>query len=187
MWDVRRAGVVDSLDPDHTTKGARGPTGLIGRRQAHHPAAHAGVVTGLCSTPDGSHWITAGTDNRVRLWDGVDRRCVSMDVLIAVSWPCAPSSCATRHLLVHYPGTYNSARKARQLATSGDHSVLFHPSGSVVQCFDLLDGGALGLLRGHFDSVNAVAYNPLLQVPDVGCAMHTIVQGCCLRADYTCC
>lgn len=79
---------------------------------------------------------------------------------------CLPHTpaCVDRHLLVHYTGTYNSARKARQLATSHDHSVLFHPSGSVVQCYSLLQGHTLGLLRGHFDSVNAVAYNPLLQV-----------------------
>lgn len=74
-----------------------------------------------------------------------------------------------RHLLVHYPGTYNSARKPRQLATSSDHSVLFHPSGSVVQCYSLQDGRALGLLRGHFDSINAVAYNPMLQARVMTC------------------
>ncbi len=74
-----------------------------------------------------------------------------------------------RHLLVHYPATYNRALKARQLATSDDHGLLFHPSGSVVQCFGLLDGKQRGVLRGHFDTVNAVAYNPVLQVCMWGC------------------
>lgn len=77
VWDVRRAGVVDAFDLDRTS--ARAPGGAVGtlggRWQTRHPSAHAGVVTGLCSTPDGSHWVTGGTDNRVRLWDGVDRRC----------------------------------------------------------------------------------------------------------------
>ena len=38
-----------------------------------------------------------------------------------------------RHGLVHYPGAFNRATRARQLAVSDDSSVLFHPSGSVVQ------------------------------------------------------
>ena len=42
--------------------------------------AHDGSVTAVAQTPDGLHWVTAGNDSRVRLWDA--RRC-----------RCAPSSC----------------------------------------------------------------------------------------------
>lgn len=42
--------------------------------------AHDGSVTAVAQTPDGLHWVTAGNDSRVRLWDA--RRC-----------RCAPSGC----------------------------------------------------------------------------------------------
>lgn len=48
---------------------------------------------------------------------------------------------------MHYPGAYNRANRGRQLSVSGDASVLFHPSGSVVQVGLLLDGAAVGLQR----------------------------------------
>lgn len=42
--------------------------------------AHDGSVTAVAQTPDGLHWVTAGNDSRVRLWEA--RRC-----------RCAPSGC----------------------------------------------------------------------------------------------
>lgn len=91
VWDVRRAGVLDAFDPDRTTKvppGGRPGGRLGGRRSTRFPSAHAGVVTGLCSTPDGSHWVTGGTDNRVRLWDGIDRRYVIAHIYSVVCSDC---------------------------------------------------------------------------------------------------
>lgn len=60
--------------------------------------AHSGRVTGILPTPDGLHWLTAGTDNRLRLWDTQHNY----------------------HLLVNYPLTFNSSMKVSavmQLAT----------------------------------------------------------------------
>ncbi len=105
VWDIRRAGVVERLDPNRTTPapprsgggggdggdgGGSGHGGRPGGMSAHKPpvaatkravaeastatVAHGGAVTGLCTTPDGSHWVTGGTDNRVRLWDGDEYR-----------------------------------------------------------------------------------------------------------------
>ena len=51
--------------------------------------AHDGRVTGIVPSPDGLHWLTAGTDNRLRLWDSEHHR----------------------HLLVNYPQTFNSSMK----------------------------------------------------------------------------
>lgn len=65
--------------------------------------AHNGRVTGILPTPDGLHWLTAGTDNKLRLWDAQHNY----------------------HLLVNYPQTFNSSMKvsaAMQVAT--DHHVL---------------------------------------------------------------
>jgi hypothetical protein len=77
----------------------------------------------------------------------------------------SPSSGPCRHMLVHYSNAFNRAPKARQLALGGDAGrALFHPSGSAIQAFDLLNGSELALLRGgHFNSVNACAWNPALQ------------------------
>lgn len=60
--------------------------------------AHSGRVTGILPTPDGLHWLTAGTDNKLRLWDAQHNY----------------------HLLVNYPQTFNSSMKvsaAMQVAT----------------------------------------------------------------------
>lgn len=60
--------------------------------------AHDGRVTGILPTPDGLHWLTAGTDNRLRLWDAQHNY----------------------HLLVNYPQTFNSSMKVS--ATPADQS-----------------------------------------------------------------
>ena len=46
---------------------------------------------------------------------------------------------------------------------SSDAPLVMHPSGSVVQVFDLYEGRLHRLLRGHMDTVNACCYNPTLQ------------------------
>lgn len=56
--------------------------------------AHDGAVTGLLQTPDGRHWVSAGTDNAARLWD-------------TRTW---------HNCLVRYPEAFNSATAARQIA-----------------------------------------------------------------------
>lgn len=65
------------------------------RKESTAAVAHDGRVTGILPTPDGLHWLTAGTDNRLRLWD-------------------------TRHnyhLLVNYPQTFNSSMKVGHAGT----------------------------------------------------------------------
>jgi hypothetical protein len=56
-------------------------TGVGGHRmfvpeveQSGYSCAHDGSVTGIASTPDGLFWVTAGTDDRVRLWDARTHR-----------------------------------------------------------------------------------------------------------------
>ena len=73
--------------------------------------AHQGAVTCVMPTADGLFWLTAGTDSRLRLWD-------------EMYWHRRISGCADTH---------NSAIRARQLATTQDGSIVFHPSGSIVQ------------------------------------------------------
>ena len=54
--------------------------------------------------------------------------------------------------------------QARQLAISEDSRLLFHPSGSVVQMFRLMDGLPIKVLRGHMDTINCCVWNAELQV-----------------------
>ena len=65
------------------------------RKESTAAVAHDGRVTGILPTPDGLHWLTAGTDNRLRLWDARHNY----------------------HLLVNYPQTFNSSMKASQAVT----------------------------------------------------------------------
>jgi DNA excision repair protein ERCC-8 len=74
-------------------------------------AAHSGTITGLAASPDGNNLLSGGTDSRLRLWDASNGD----------------------HLLVHYGDTFNHASKARRFALGAGGSVVYHPSGSVVQ------------------------------------------------------
>ena len=53
--------------------------------------------------------------------------------------------------------------QARQIAASVDGSLVFHPSGSVIQVLDMYTGEQRKLLRGHLDTINACVFNPALQ------------------------
>lgn len=65
------------------------------RKESTAAVAHDGRVTGILPTPDGLHWLTAGTDNRLRLWDARHNY----------------------HLLVNYPQTFNSSMKVSHAVT----------------------------------------------------------------------
>ena len=49
-------------------------------RALDHATAHEGAVTAVLPTEDGNHWITAGTDSRIRLWDSHNLRCAARDL-----------------------------------------------------------------------------------------------------------
>lgn len=66
--------------------------------------AHDGRVTGIMPSPNGLYWLTAGTDNRLRLWDSEHHR----------------------HLLVNYPQTFNSSMKVRM---AGSDLAALHTAG----------------------------------------------------------
>lgn len=80
------------------------------------------------------------------------RSTASLHTALPVGLLLPPDSSPTlprcRHQLVHYPGAFNRASRARQLAVSDDSSTLFHPSGSVVQA----SGADAGLLSLHHGS-----------------------------------
>ncbi|KAL3160881.1 hypothetical protein ABBQ38_009274 [Trebouxia sp. C0009 RCD-2024] len=151
MWDVRTYNCLQVFDEQITQKPKAKPSrpdSASNRKRAKaeqakkaEATAHDGRVTGILPTPDGLHWLTAGTDNRLRLWDAQHNY----------------------HLLVNYPQTFNSSMKARQLAVAGEEDVIFHPSGGIIQCLHRLTGQKLGTLRGHLDTVNCCCYNSYQQ------------------------
>ena len=53
--------------------------------------------------------------------------------------------------------------QGRQLAIAQDARLLFHPSGSIIQAFDLLTGQQRFSLKGHLDAINACAFNEATQ------------------------
>lgn len=151
MWDIRTYNCLRIFD-EHVTQrpkpvraesaGSRKRSrNGAARKESTAAVAHDGRVTGILPTPDGLHWLTAGTDNRLRLWDARHNY----------------------HLLVNYPQTFNSSMKARQLAVAGDEDLVFHPSGGIIQCLHRLTGQSVGTLRGHLDTVNCCCYNSYQQ------------------------
>ena len=70
LWDIRRsAGSLGALDMDDSV----GIGGEDGRgknaRSRNHGKAHIGACNGVVWTEDGRHIVTAGHDERVRVWD----------------------------------------------------------------------------------------------------------------------
>ena len=70
LWDIRRsAGSLGVLDMDDSV----GVGGEDGRgknaRTRNHGKAHIGACNGVVWTEDGRHLVTAGHDERVRVWD----------------------------------------------------------------------------------------------------------------------
>ncbi|GMH38513.1 hypothetical protein BSKO_06397 [Bryopsis sp. KO-2023] len=151
LWDIRRSGCMRTFDQHYTRvdksqENDQHRDSRIPREPNKPTTGHDGHVTAVKPTPNGLCWISAATDSRVRLWDAVNHT----------------------NMLVNYSGTYNRSMKARQLAVSSDSELIFHPSGSVVQVFDLSTGETFDNLRGHMDTINCCLFNP---------SMHELYSG----------
>ncbi len=70
LWDVRRsAGSLGVMDLEDSV-GVEGEDGLGKRaRPVGHGKAHIGACNGVVWTDDGDHLVTAGHDERVRVWN----------------------------------------------------------------------------------------------------------------------
>ena len=111
LWDIRTYNCLHVFDQHQTQKpGKKRPRGAVDTAadlQANtaqaRARAHAGTITCVQPTEDGLHWVSAGTDSRMRLWD--------------TRWH--------RNLLVNYPGAFNRSLKVSMLsnpATSCTHT-----------------------------------------------------------------
>ncbi|KAJ2986692.1 hypothetical protein NUW58_g4903 [Xylaria curta] len=72
IWDIRRAGaLIGMLDHEDSLglyyNGLLGKDGSVGMRAS--AKAHVAPVNGLTWTDDGNYIVSAGHDNRIRVWD----------------------------------------------------------------------------------------------------------------------
>ncbi|KAI3972751.1 hypothetical protein MKX01_019409 [Papaver californicum] len=120
------------------TKGSTGKRLHPGLLSSHDRAtAHYGAVTGLKVTENGMYLLSAGSDSRLRLWD-------------------IESGCNT---LVNYEVKRIEPRKALQLATSQDSSLVFVPCMTTIKAFDVWSGRTSETFRGHYENVNCCWFN----------------------------
>ena len=131
LWDVRRsAGSLGVLDMDDSV----GIGGEDGRgknaRSRNHGRAHIGACNGVVWTDDGRHLVTAGHDERVRVWDvGVGANALS-------------------HFGPIIKNTHNSTLlpllAPRHISRS---QVMLYPNEKEILMFDLFEGTLLKRLR----------------------------------------
>lgn len=133
VWDVRRSGgslgVLDAED----SVGITGEDGLRkGARGRDRGKAHVGPVNGVAWTDDGDYLVTAGHDERVRVWDA------------------ATGANALAHFGPVIKNT-NLATLLPLLVPSGlvppGKQVMFFPNEKEILMFDLFDGTLFERLR----------------------------------------
>ncbi|KAI9809741.1 MAG: hypothetical protein M1825_000174 [Sarcosagium campestre] len=134
LWDVRRsAAELITLDVDdavgvvgYDRPGAG--VGLGGSRGR----AHDGAVNGVVWTDDGEYIVTAGHDNRIRVWEAR-----SGANTLTTFGPLVKNSHLSTLTPVVAPSEYSEA----------DKRILFYPNERDILCFDLLEGTLLKRLR----------------------------------------
>lgn len=133
LWDIRRSsnslGVLDLND----SVGILGEDGLgMNARDRHHGKAHTDTVNGVVWSDDGKYLVTAGHDERVRVWDmstGANALChfgpIIKNTHLSTLLPLlVPSNCLE-------PGK----------------QVMFYPNQKEILMFDLFGGTLLKRLR----------------------------------------
>ncbi|PNH03673.1 DNA excision repair protein ERCC-8, partial [Tetrabaena socialis] len=137
--------------------------GAAARMKESALTAHSGAVTCVLPCPDGVNLLTAGTDSRLRLWDLQSRV----------------------NKLVGYEGTHNRAIRARQLGVTDDARVVFYPTGSSINVYEVETGCMLASMQGgHSEGINCCAYSPSLHELYSGANDHTVcVWGQCEERD----
>ena len=135
FWDVRKAtSNLLTLD-QHNGKG--GSSTVSGK------TAHNGHVNSLCFTSDGLFLVTYGTDNRLRLWN----------------------THTGKNTLVNFGHVDNPSHKSIQCSlTEGTSSdVVFVPSSTNIEVFDVHCGKKISSLTGHYSNVNCCTFQQHFQ------------------------
>lgn len=145
MWDIRRSGQLTAFNQHAHSVVRRDekepPLKRLKTSSQIAAKAHDGPITSIVFTTDGGKLLSTGTDNKLRMWD-VDKAI---------------------NTLVNYPGIRNNAKRGNQMTVSSNGRLLYHPSGNNIQVFEVLTGKLVNTLRGHFETVNACIYHPVIQ------------------------
>lgn len=133
LWDVRSSaatlGVLDLED----SIGVTGYDGLgLGTRTRHNGKAHTGAVNGIVWTDDGNYLVTAGHDQRVRVWDMMSGR----NTLASFGPSLKNNHLSTLPIFV-----------APTALTPVGQNVLFYPNEQEIIQFDLHEGRLQKRLR----------------------------------------
>ncbi|GLC58260.1 hypothetical protein PLESTB_001339000 [Pleodorina starrii] len=136
----RRGGAAGAMHSSSSAPALLAPEPAASARMKEAAVrAHSGAVTCVLPCPDALSLLSAGTDGRMRLWDAHSRV----------------------NKLVGYEGTHNRALRTRQLAVTGDARVVFYPTGSSMNIYEVGTGRMLASLQGgHTESINCCTYNP---------------------------
>ena len=131
LWDIRRsAGSLGVLDMDDSV-GVVGEDGQgKNARTRNHGRAHIGACNGVVWTEDGRHLVTAGHDERVRVWDvGIGANALSHFGAIIKN----------THLSTLLP-----LLAPRHISSS---QIMLYPNEKEILMFDLFEGTLLKRLR----------------------------------------
>lgn len=125
LWDIRKsAGNLGSLDMENST-------GIMDKKDGK---AHSGAVNGLSWTDDGDYIISAGHDERIRVWD---------------------ASNGANTLASFGPTLKNSQLSALSLLLPPSHitppskHILYYPNDAEILQFDMHEGHLLKRLKGN--------------------------------------
>ena len=133
LWDIRHsAGCLGVLDMEDSS-GVWGDDGFgTNARQSARGKAHIGACNGILWTEDGRHLITAGHDERVRVW-----HTESGANALSHFGPIIKNTHLSTLLPVIAPGYASS---------QGEHT-MFYPNEKEILVFDLFQGTLLKRLR----------------------------------------
>jgi DNA excision repair protein ERCC-8 len=133
LWDIRKSsGALGVLNMEDSM-GVLGTDGMgRGARTREFGKAHTGAVNGITWTDDGAYLITAGHDERIRVWDAA----TSANTL-ANFGPTIKNGHLSNLPLVVSPS----------LASSPGKEILFYPNEKELLMFELHEGKLLKRLR----------------------------------------
>lgn len=142
FWDIRRsAGCLGVLDMEDSI-GTVGLDGLGGgARTRQQGRAHSSAVNGVVWTEDGRHLVTAGHDERVRVWDAT----TGANTLASFG-PTVKNA----HLSALLPLVSPSA------LTAPGKELLFYPSEREILVYELFEGRLLKRLKTPHRSTGTV-------------------------------
>ncbi|GAX76294.1 hypothetical protein CEUSTIGMA_g3739.t1 [Chlamydomonas eustigma] len=113
--------------------------------------SHDSAVLAVMPTPDGLHWLTLGSEGRLRQWDALTwhNRLVSYPSLRLTSNPAS-----------HVISGSSTIIKTKQLAVTPDARALFCPTAGSVQVINVHTGRLNSeLQQGHFGGVTCCIFD----------------------------